>query len=88
MRTVHCSGRLDGGSLSGGVEGLPRAGVCPGGRGCLPGGEADNHPINRITDRCKNITFPQLLLRTVKNGYSATASTWELVSRQEYSKDI
>ena len=24
-------------------------------------------PVNRITDRCKNITFPQLLLRTVIN---------------------
>ena len=23
------------------------------------------HPVNRITDRCKSITFPQLLLRTV-----------------------
>ena len=42
-------------------------------RGCLPGGclprglytlpgpKADT-PLNRITDRCKNITFPQLLL--------------------------
>ena len=24
-------------------------------------------PLNRITDMCKNITFPQLLLRTVIN---------------------
>ena len=28
------------------------------------------HPLNRITDRCKNITFPQLLLRTVKILYN------------------
>ena len=26
-------------------------------------------PVNRITDRCKNITFPQLLLRTVKIAF-------------------
>ena len=25
-------------------------------------------PLNRISDRCKNITFPQLLLRTVKRS--------------------
>ena len=38
--------------------------------GCLPllDPEADTPSIlvNRITDRCKNITFQQLLLRTVK----------------------
>ena len=27
----------------------------------------DPLPVNRITDRCKNFTFPQLLLRTVKS---------------------
>ena len=27
-------------------------------------------PVNRITDRCKNITFPQLRLRAVKNTRS------------------
>ena len=27
-------------------------------------------PVNRITDRCENITFPQLLLRTVKINIS------------------
>ena len=36
-------------------------GVCPG--GCLPGGV---HPlVDRMTGACENITFPQLLLRTV-----------------------
>ena len=40
-------------------------------RRCLPGA----HPwglytflVNRMTDRCKNITFPQLRLRTVKTS--------------------
>ena len=33
---------------------------------CLPRGCLGKHlPVNRITDRCKNITFPHLLLRTV-----------------------
>ena len=31
-------------------------GVCPGGY---------TPPVNRITDRCKNISFPQLRMRTV-----------------------
>ena len=54
--------------------------VCPGGvcqgdvrrGGCLPVGcnpactEADTPPpVNRMTDRCKNITLPQLMLQTV-----------------------
>ena len=45
-----------------------RGGVCPRGRvsardgGCLP----DPLPVDRMTDACENITFPQLLLRTVK----------------------
>ena len=29
-------------------------------------------PVNRITDRCKNIIFPQLRLRTVICPYSMT----------------
>ena len=38
--------------------------ICPGG-GCLPGGVCpnacwDTTPMNRMTDRCKNITLPQL----------------------------
>ena len=27
--------------------------------------DRDPHPVNRITDRCKNITFPQIRLRAV-----------------------
>ena len=61
-----------GGCLPGGV--CLGGGVCLRGMsdvslvGCLPGGVY--FPPNRITDRCKNITFPQLLLRTViKIGY-------------------
>ena len=60
MRTVHCTGHL---------------------RGCLPlrvsakGGvhplwnQRQTPPVNRITESCKNITFPQLLLRTVITTY-------------------
>ena len=29
-------------------------------RGCLPGESTSPPPVNRITDRCKNITFTQL----------------------------
>ena len=78
MRTVRCSGRLEReGAVSAWrvvcLEGvcpwgcLP-GGVCPGGvcpGGCLPRGGVHLPPVNRITDRCKNITFPQLCLRTV-----------------------
>ena len=47
---------------------LPRGGCLP--RGVYTPGPRGRHPqpVNRITDRCKNITFPQLLLRTVKTG--------------------
>ena len=52
--------------------GVCLGGVCPGAE-CLPGGvsaqggmvcipsctEADIPPVNRMTDRCKNITLPQ-----------------------------
>ena len=61
MCTVRCSGRLIGGCLC-----LPRGWGClPGGRGCLPGGVYTSSPRGQ-TDTCENITFPQLLLRTVK----------------------
>ena len=42
--------------------GLPRGG------GVFLGGRLPRHlpPVNRITDRCKNITFSQILLRKVK----------------------
>ena len=66
MGTTRCSGRPwgwpGGGSAQEGVcMCLPRMGVC------LPGG-VHLPPVNRITDRSKNITFPQLRLRTVKTG--------------------
>ena len=45
-------------------------GVCPGGvclgvsaRGCTP----SSPPMDRMTDPCENITFPQLLLRMIIN---------------------
>ena len=59
MRTARCSGRL-GGCMPGGV--------CLGGsaRGvCLPRVVYTHPTVNKITDRCKNITFPKLRLRTV-----------------------
>ena len=79
MRTVRCSGRRWGASvcrgmcLSSGVSArrcLPGGGVCPG--RCLRRGVfipactgADPPLVNRFTDACENITFPQLLLLTV-----------------------
>ena len=57
MRTVRCSSRLLGGGC------LPGEGVCLPNRGwgweSAPRGQ---------TDTCENITFPQLLLRTVKRN--------------------
>ena len=53
----HALGR-SGGFSPGGLPG----GVSAQG-GCLSGGGvcvADSPPVNRITDRCKNITLPQL----------------------------
>ena len=35
-------------------------------------------PVNRITDKCKNITFPQLRLRAVKIAFSNTSCFQEL----------
>ena len=54
-----------------GAGARPGVGVSAG--GCLPRGCLLRHPpplVNRITDRCKNITFPQLLLRTVTRNYT------------------
>ena len=68
MRTVRCSDRLREVPVQGG---LPYGGVCPGGGVCLgvytgrhPPGPRRRHPFP-WTDTCENITFPQLLLRTV-----------------------
>ena len=55
---------LPGGYLPGRC--LPR-GVSARGVGVYPSMHWGRHPpVNRITDACENITFPQLLLRTVK----------------------
>ena len=66
MRTVRCSGRLGwgvSGELCPGVcvRGVSRGGVCPGGY---------TSPLwtEFLTHACENITFPQLLLRTVTNS--------------------
>ena len=74
MRTVHHSGRL-GKGVSAQRGCLPRG--CGGGV-CLMGVYTPLDPrqtppsVNRITDRCKSITFPKLLLRTVINGLQGT----------------
>ena len=57
-------------SLLKGVGCLPGGGACTRGRclpkGCLPRECLTRHlPMNRITDRCKNFTFRQLLLQMV-----------------------
>ena len=62
MHNVRYSDRPGGGVCLGGC--LPRRGQClPG--GCLPRGVCTPTPVNRITDKYKNITFPQLRLRMV-----------------------
>ena len=37
---------------------------------CLAGWVCTLPPVDRMTDACENITFPQLLLRMVKIGQS------------------
>ena len=74
MRTACFSGHLFGegvspwGCLLGGC--LSRKGVSARGmsaRGVCPGRGSATHPsVNRMADRCKNITFPQLHLQAVK----------------------
>ena len=72
MLTVRCSGRLGGGRcLPRGC--LPWEGCLPRGRGVCSGGLHSPRsplPVDRTTDACENITFPQLLLQMVK-GVSA-----------------
>ena len=56
-----CSGRV-GVSALGGVcswGGVCSGGSAPGGCGIPACTEADTPPVNRMTDRCKNITLPQ-----------------------------
>ena len=77
MRTVRYSGRL-GGVWEGGSQGGVQGWMCPGcvcvcvrGECCLGvrGSMGRVHPsplwTKFLTDACENITFPQLLLRTV-----------------------
>ena len=61
MFTARFSGRLGGGAGMS-AWGLP-GGVCQG--RCLPSGGVHLPPVNRIIDRGKNITFPQLRLQAV-----------------------
>ena len=79
MRTIRRSSRLLGGvSAPGGVcsqgQSVPEGGLLQGVSApgvstqgvCIPAcTEADNPPLNRMTDRCKSITFAKLRLRPV-----------------------
>ena len=76
MRTVRSSSRLLGGVCQGGVSQHALGQTPPGGvpGGCLPRGciaactRTDTSLWTEwLTDRCKNITFPQLRFRTVIN---------------------
>ena len=65
-------GCLPRGCLPGGVSAWVClfGGLCP--RGCLPRGKClpngcTPHPVNRMTDRCKNITLPQTSFAGGKN---------------------
>ena len=73
MCTVRCSGHggecLPGGGLPRGCVYLP-GGVCPGGSVCPGAVHLLPLFVDRQTDTCKNITFLQLLLRTVKMVYT------------------
>ena len=65
MRTVRCSSHLGGGLYARG--GVCLRGVCPG----APCGQ---------TDTCENITFPQLLLRTVITIVLSVTSCCDLLT--------
>ena len=72
MRTVRCSGRLGGRGVCPG-EGVCQwgrgGGVCPGeGCVCLEGSYTSPLWTEFLTHAYENITFPQLLLRTVMRG--------------------
>ena len=61
---------------------FPGEGVCfPGEGGVLPGGYPSIHwgrsppPVNRMTDRCKNITLATTSLRPVKTAFSFSFNT-------------
>ena len=57
MRTVRCSSRLGGGCL-------PEGGVCLGGVWTAGVYTSPIPPVDRMTDACENISFPQILLQT------------------------
>ena len=64
-REVSTQGVCPGGCVCARGGGVTRGWGCVG--GSIPAcNEADIPPVNRITDRCKNITLPQTL-RAVKN---------------------
>ena len=69
-----------------------KGGVCPRGVsvwGCLPRGHVSQHalgqthPMNRITDRCTNITLPQTLFACSKNYRTDIVSFSFGVARHE-----
>ena len=69
---VYLSMHWAGGCLPG-DGGVCLGDVCPGesarkGAGVSQHALKQKPPMNRMTDRCKNITFPQLRSRTVKIG--------------------
>ena len=99
MRTIRNSSRLLGGCLV--LGGVPAPGGVPGPGGCLlRGGDwcwgvVSQHalrqtpPVNRMTDRCKNITFATSL-RTVNISQTAcdtqsSFASYEVI--QEFSQE-
>ena len=78
MHTIRSSSLLRGGCVPALRGVCSQTGSAPSGGACslgsmLPGGYPSMHwgrpPMNRMTDRCKNITFATLL-RTVTKGHS------------------
>ena len=49
--------------------------------GCLPGGVHLPPPVDRMTDACENITFPQLLLRMVTTVHPDCTHASTCISR-------
>ena len=43
----------------------------------------EDPPVNRITDKCKNITFPQLSLWVVKSWHQNNSSMRKLIPTPE-----
>ena len=74
------------GGVSAGGGGVCLGGVCPGGvclGGCLP--RECTPPPRGQTDTCENITFPQLLLWTVKSYMSEQHSVKQKSDTPEIS---